>query len=178
MDRPAIGVRRRLSNGSEKHETPILTRLAAEDEHAEISRIARLDAERREADRQAGRGFDFDLQRAESCGVSSAHRPALRLPATRILEHRGHNRTQEAWPPRLGTGKRWRRRFMRWRSTCATPDDRLCAGIDLAQEQPLHDLSDVPFFEPFALIYLRNVPETLQRQGSEHKSSTPSELSC
>ncbi len=32
--------------------------------------------------------------------------------------------------------------------------DRLCARVDLEQERPLIDLSDVTFFEPFAIVYL------------------------
>lgn len=43
-----------------QHKAAILARLAAQHEQAEIVQVARLDAERREADRQAGRGYDFD----------------------------------------------------------------------------------------------------------------------
>lgn len=38
----------------------LLAHLRADQEQAEIDRIARLDAERRERDRQAGRGYDFE----------------------------------------------------------------------------------------------------------------------
>jgi hypothetical protein len=43
-----------------RYKADLLALLAAKHEQAEIDRIARLDAERREADRQAGRGYDFD----------------------------------------------------------------------------------------------------------------------
>jgi hypothetical protein len=43
------------------HKAALLAHLRASGEQAEVDRIARLDAERREADRQATRGYDFDL---------------------------------------------------------------------------------------------------------------------
>jgi hypothetical protein len=43
-----------------RHKADLLALLAAKHEQAEIDRLARLDAERREADRQARRGYDFD----------------------------------------------------------------------------------------------------------------------
>jgi tubulysin polyketide synthase-like protein len=43
-----------------QHKADLLTLLRASHEQAEAARFARLDAERREADRETGRGYDFD----------------------------------------------------------------------------------------------------------------------
>ena len=72
--------------------TELLGLLAAEREQAEIERIARLDAERREADRHAKRGDDYDptpqshVERQESEIDRLASIDGWRLPrAQRII---------------------------------------------------------------------------------------------
>lgn len=49
-----------LLNRIHAHKAALLAALRAQQEQAESDRIARLDAERCEADRQARRGYDFD----------------------------------------------------------------------------------------------------------------------
>ncbi len=70
------------------HKANLLAMLCGR-EQAEIERIAQLDAERREADRQAGRGYDFDPtspSRAEYLGhadlLAGAHSPAHSIITT------------------------------------------------------------------------------------------------
>jgi hypothetical protein len=72
-----------------QYKADLLALLAADRDRAEIDRIARLDAERREADRQAGRGYDFDStspSRAECVSrtdpLSDPPHPAYSIIAT------------------------------------------------------------------------------------------------
>ena len=58
--RPLSAVPPELREAVRQHKTAVLNLLCVDHEQAEIARIARLDAERREADRQARRGYDFD----------------------------------------------------------------------------------------------------------------------
>jgi hypothetical protein len=58
--RPLSAVPPELREAVRQHKTAVLNLLCAGHEQAETDRIARLDAERREADRQARRGYDFD----------------------------------------------------------------------------------------------------------------------
>jgi hypothetical protein len=58
--KPLSAVTPELRAAVRQHKVALLALLAAKHEQAEIDRIARLDAERREADRQANRGYDFD----------------------------------------------------------------------------------------------------------------------
>lgn len=57
---PARVIDPRLRERIIAHKKEVIARLRAEQEQAETARIARLDAERREADRLAKRGYDFD----------------------------------------------------------------------------------------------------------------------
>jgi hypothetical protein len=69
----------------------LLALLAAKHEQAEIARIARLDAERREADRQGQRGYDFDpsapshIEREEAEIERLASIDGWRLPPAHTL---------------------------------------------------------------------------------------------
>jgi hypothetical protein len=64
-----------------KHKADLLALLSAEHKKAEINRIGRLDTERREADRQAGRGYDFDSTAPSHIGFMMASNPAYSIIA-------------------------------------------------------------------------------------------------
>ena len=67
-----------------QHIAAILPRLAAaHSEQAEIERISRLDAERREADRVTRRGYDFDP-------TAASHKDYLKAPPTLAIKGAPH----------------------------------------------------------------------------------------
>ena len=106
--KPLSAVTPELREAVRQHKAALLALLAAKHEQAEIDRIARLDAERREADRQASRGYDFDPELSEPArrGRNRPPREHRWLEAAPRSQHRRHL-------PALRRGTAYRRDYGR-----------------------------------------------------------------